>query len=174
MEIHRFESVWAVVSVVLIVAWIGTVTYGAIGPGIAMIDDSGGEVDTDSIAEGNYDQVDGFRQPGVYNGSDENSYDAYVVAKQFAFNPGTVDPLEVPEGSTVTFYITSEDVVHGFELAGTNVNTMAIPGQIAEFTVEFDEQGTYGIVCHEYCGAQHHNMAGQVAVVNESEFGGGN
>jgi len=173
MEVHRFESVWAVVSVVLIVAWIGTVTYGAIGPGIAMIDDSGGEVDADRIADEEYDQVDGFRAPGVYNGSGANDYEVYVVSYQFAFEPGSIDPIEVPAGSTVTFYLTSEDVVHGFELAGTNVNSMAIPGQIAKFTVEFDETGTYGIVCHEYCGAQHHNMAGQLRVVNASEFGGG-
>ncbi len=178
MEVHRFESVWAVVSVVLIVAWIGTVTYGAIGPGIAMIDDSGGETDADLIGEArtndsvSFDRIDGFRAPGVYNASGENSYDVYVVAYQFAFDPGTGDPIEIPKGANVTFYLTSEDVVHGLELAGTNVNTMAIPGQIAQFSVEFEEEGTHGIICHEYCGAQHHNMAGQLQVVNESEFGG--
>jgi cytochrome c oxidase subunit 2 len=181
MEVHRFESVWAVVSVVLIVAWIGTVTYGAIGPGIAMVDDGGGEIDSASVAEARspvnnvtFDQVEGFEAPGVYNGSGEDDYDVYVVAYQFGFAPGSEDPIEVPEGANVTFYMTSEDVVHGFELAGTNVNTMAIPGQIAKFTVEFEETGTHGIICHEYCGAQHHNMAGQLQVVNASEFGGGN
>ncbi|MFB6228564.1 MAG: cytochrome c oxidase subunit II [Halobacteriales archaeon] len=180
MEVHRFESVWAVVSVVLIVAWIGTVTYGAIGPGIAMVDGSGGEADAALIEKArtndsvSFDEVDGFRAPGVYNGTGENSYNVYVVAYQFAFEPGSIDPIRVPKGANVTFYLTSEDVVHGFELVGTNVNTMAIPGQIGQFTVEFEEAGTYGIICNEYCGAQHHNMAGQLRVVNESEFGGGN
>jgi cytochrome c oxidase subunit 2 len=73
----------------------------------------------------------------------------------------------------VTFYVTSEDVVHGFSLAGTNVNTMVIPGQIGKFTVEFEETGTYGALCNEYCGAQHHQMAGEVEVVERSEFEGG-
>jgi cytochrome c oxidase subunit 2 len=70
----------------------------------------------------------------------------------------------------VTFYITSADVVHGFNLVGTNVNSMAIPGQVAELTVQFDEPKEYGIVCHEYCGAAHHDMAGVLRVVPESEF----
>jgi cytochrome c oxidase subunit 2 len=181
MEVHRFESVWAVVSVVLIVAWIGTVTYGAIGPGIAMIDGEGGEIDSASVGEARnpannvtFDEVDSFRAPGVYAADGENSYDVYLVAYQFGFEPGSGDPIEVPAGATVTFHMTSEDVVHGFELVGTNVNTMAIPGQIAQFSVEFEETGTHGIICHEYCGAQHHNMAGQLQVVNASEFGGGN
>jgi cytochrome c oxidase subunit 2 len=171
MDIHRYESVWVVVSVVLIVAWIATVTYGAVGPGIAMIDGSGGTADADLIADEQYDQVDGFRAPGVYETGE--GYEAYVVAYQFGFEPGSTEAITVPRDAEVTFYVTSEDVVHGFELAGTNVNTMVIPGQIAKFTVEFEETGTYGALCNEYCGAQHHQMAGEVEVVERSEFEGG-
>jgi cytochrome c oxidase subunit 2 len=76
----------------------------------------------------------------------------------------------VPAGSTVTFHITSSDVIHGFEVAGTNVNTMAIPGQVARVTVQFDETRNYGLICHEYCGAAHHTMEGQLQVVPQSEF----
>ena len=174
MEVHRFESVWAVVSVLLIVAWIATVTYGAIGPGIAMIDGSGGQADSTLIANGEFDQVEGFKEPGVYEAEGENAYDVYVVARRFAFQPGTNQAIEVPAGANVTFYVASADVVHGFQLAGTNVNTMVIPGQIAELTVEFEETGTHGMVCNEYCGALHHEMAGQLRVVPGSEFGGVN
>jgi len=173
MDIHRYESVWVVVSVVLIVAWIATVTYGAVGPGIAMVDESGGEADASHIANEEYDRVEGFEPPGIYESDDGDGYEAYVVAYQFGFEPGSNEPITVPRGAEVTFYVTSQDVVHGFQLAGTNVNTMVIPGQIAEFTVEFDETGTHGLLCNEYCGAQHHEMAGQVAVVPRSEFEGG-
>jgi len=51
---------------------------------------------------------------------------------------------------------------------------MAVPGQVAEITVRFDEPAQYGIVCHEYCGAAHHTMAGQLVVVPEDEYEGGN
>jgi cytochrome c oxidase subunit 2 len=96
----------------------------------------------------------------------------YVVARQFLFDPGTSEPIRLPAGSTVTFHVTSADVVHGFDLADTNVNTMVIPGQVAKLTVEFDEPATYGIICHEYCGAGHHTMEGKVVVVPESEYDG--
>lgn len=165
MEIHRFEKAWAVISVVLIVGFIGTVTYGTLGAGVEMVDDSGGTVDA-----GNLENT-AFADPGVRQvGEDE--YEVYVVAQQFLFRPGTSSPIRVPAGSTVTFYVTSADVVHGFQLVGTNVNTMVVPGQVAEITVEFDDPRTYGLVCHEYCGSAHHNMAGQVVVVPQDEYQG--
>lgn len=162
MEVHRFERVWLVVSVALIVAFIGTVVYGAVGAGVQMVDDSGGTVDPDALGE-----HPGFGDPGVRQVG-PGEYEVYVVARQFSFQPGTGDPIRVPENSTVTFHVTSADVTHGFALVGTNVNTMVIPGQVASLTVEFDEPGTYGIVCHEYCGAGHHDMAGTLVVEERS------
>lgn len=173
MEVHRFEKVWFVASLLLIAAFVGTVVYGSIGAGVAMVDDGGGNVDPDAIADGNFDQTDGFREPGVYR-TGENRYDVYVVAAQFYFNPGSTeagfDPIAVPAGSTVTFHVTSGDVTHGFHVTGTNVNTMVIPGQVAELTVEFEEPADYDIVCHEYCGAGHHTMLGNLTVQPQSEF----
>lgn len=164
MEIHRFEKLWVALALLLIVGFIGTVTYGAVGAGVKMVDDSGGTVDANALNE-----HPKFGEPGTYQ-TGENEYDVYVVSRQFLFEPGTNQPIRVPAGSTVTFHITSSDVIHGFEVAGTNVNTMAIPGQVARVTVQFEEARTYGIICHEYCGAAHHTMEGQLQVVPQSEF----
>jgi cytochrome c oxidase subunit 2 len=167
MEIHRFEKVWLVAALVLIVGLIATVTYGALGAGVTMVEDDGGTVDPAAPAES-----ENFREPGVYEtGQDE--YAVYIIARRFAFQPGSTDAIRVPANSRVTFYVTSGDVVHGFNLAGTNVNSMAIPGQVAQMTVEFDEPGEYDIICHEYCGAAHHDMVGKVVVVPQSEYEGG-
>jgi cytochrome c oxidase subunit 2 len=167
MEIHRFEKLWLAASLVLIVAFIGTITYGAVGPGVAMVSDSGGTVDP-----ANPTASENFRAPGVYETSG-GEYEVYVIARQFAFEPGTTNAIEVPADSTVTFYVTSADVQHGFNVVGTNINTMVIPGQVAQFTVQFDEPREYGIVCHEYCGSGHHTMAANLTVVPQSEFDGG-
>ncbi|WP_254832201.1 cytochrome c oxidase subunit II [Haloglomus salinum] len=169
MEIHRYEKAWFVAGMVLIVGFIATIAYGAVGPGIAMVDDSGGTVGADPIANGNWNSTDAFREPGVYR-TGENSFDVYIVAQRFAFNPGTGEPVRLPTGSEVTFYVASADVMHGFNIAGTNVNVMVAPGQVSEMTARFDEAGTYGIVCHEYCGAGHHDMAGTLEVVPQSEY----
>lgn len=164
MEIHRFEKLWLVLSLLLIVGYISTVVYGAAGPGIQMIDDSGGQVDpADPTGD------DAFRDPGVYETGD-GQYDVYVLAQQFVFEPGTSEPIQVPAGSEVTFYVTSPDVIHGFQVAGTNVNAMVIPGQVTQMTVRFDEPARYGIVCNEYCGGGHHTMEGRIEVVPQSEF----
>ena len=165
MHVHRFERIWLVASLVLILLFIGTVTYGAVGAGFGMVDDEGGQANPTDPAAG-----ENFEEPGVYRGDGEDHYDVYVEAYQFAFSPGTNDPIEVPADSTVTFHVASRDVIHGFEVVGTNINTMAIPGQIAVVTVEFDEPATYGVVCNEYCGSAHHTMAGTLEVVPAAKF----
>jgi cytochrome c oxidase subunit 2 len=164
MHVHRFEKLWLVAAFILIVLFIGTVTYGAVGAGFGMVGADGGEVNPTNP----FNSSD-VRDPGVYKvGEDE--YDVYVEARRYRFVPGTENPIEIPAGSTVTFHIVSQDVIHGFEVVGTNINTMAIPGQMATVTAEFDEPGTYGIVCNEYCGAAHHSMGGNMTVVPQSEF----
>ncbi|WP_324761059.1 cytochrome c oxidase subunit II [Haloarcula montana] len=165
MHVHRFERLWLVGALTLIVLFVGTVTYGAVGAGYGMVDDTGGEVDpTNAIASEN------FREPGVYDRSEAGRYDVYVEAKQFMFVPGTSTPVRVPANSTVTFHVTSTDVMHGFEVVGTNINTMAVPGQVATVTVEFDEPAQYGLVCNEYCGSGHHTMEGSLEVVPHGQF----
>ena len=84
-----------------------------------------------------------------------------VVATMFAFRP---DPIEVPANEPVTFRVTSDDVIHGFHVVGTNANAMAIPGYVSEFTVTFTKPGAYLIACHEYCGLYHHQMVGKLVV----------
>lgn len=170
MEIHRFEKIWLGVGLVLIVGLIATIAYGAVGEGVAMINEDGGQIDPEAVADGNYEAAN-FEEPGVKRvGEDE--YEVYVVAQQFLFRPGTSEPIRVPADAEVTFYVTSADVVHGFSVTGTNLNTMVIPGQVAQFTTRFDEAGEYGLVCHEYCGAGHHTMAGTIVAVPQSEYNG--
>lgn len=163
MEVHKYERAWLVASILAIVVFIATVAYGSLGAGVSMVDDSGGTIKPDEISDD-----ERFEDPRVERVGD-GEYEAYVLAVQFTFIPGEI---EVPEDSEVTFYATSNDVVHGFQLVGTNVNTMVIPGQISEITVEFDEPGEHGVICNEYCGGGHHDMESIVRVVPEDEWEG--
>ncbi|MDG5757963.1 cytochrome c oxidase subunit II [Natronococcus sp. A-GB1] len=161
MNVHTYEKVWLIGAMVLIVGFIVTITYGSVGLGIAMVDDS-----EETIEPSELDEDERFADPRVEQVG-ENEYEAYVVAQTFIFQP---DPIEVPAGSEVTFYVTSPDVIHSFSIVGTNVNTMVIPGEVAAMTVEFDEPGEYGVVCNEYCGSGHHTMEGELHVVPDEEF----
>ncbi|MFN3655184.1 MAG: alpha/beta hydrolase, partial [Candidatus Nitrosotenuis sp.] len=73
----------------------------------------------------------------------------HYLAKMWYFEPAEV---EIPAGSVVDIYLTSGDVIHGFQIDNTNVNLMAIPGTVAYARYKFDKPGVYHIVCHEYCG----------------------
>jgi cytochrome c oxidase subunit 2 len=94
-----------------------------------------------------------FSEPGVTLHPD-GSATVVVLSQMFAFLP---TELRVPAHRPVTFRLTSPDVIHGFQVVGTNANVMVIPGYVSEFTTTF-EPGEYLITCNEFCGLGHHAM----------------
>lgn len=60
----------------------------------------------------------------------------------FTYNPAEV---HVPAGKPVTFRLTSIDVTHGFQIVGTNGNTMIVPGYSSQFTTTFAQPGAYAV-----------------------------
>lgn len=92
---------------------------------------------------------------------DDNTYQVFSVASMWGFEPAEV---YIPVGSEVDFYVSSKDVVHGFNIAEKNINMMAVYGNINKTTVKFDKPGVYQIICHEYCGAGHQNMKAEIIV----------
>ena len=64
----------------------------------------------------------------------------------------------------MTFYVTSRDIIHGFYLENHSINLEVIPGYVARGTVNFNQAGTFKIICDQYCGAGHQIMYGQVVV----------
>lgn len=165
MHIHRFERLWIGLSLLLIVSFIGIVMFGFVALDLKVpgSERGGGTIDAMSLSE------TPFGNPGIRKVG-EDRYEVYLVARQFLFMPGSGQPLEVPANRRITFKVTSPDVLHGFQVAGTNINSMVIPGQVATFTTVFPEPGEYGVLCNEYCGAAHHTMEGLIEVVPPSEF----
>ena len=105
-----------------------------------------------------YDKA--YTEPKVTKLSD-SLYQVFSVAAMWQFQPAEI---YIPVGSEVDFYLTSKDVVHGFNIAEKNINMMAVYGAINKTTVKFDKPGVYDIICHEYCGIGHQNMRAQVIV----------
>ena len=79
-----------------------------------------------------------FNQPGVVEIA-PGRYEAHLLAGIWFFSP---PEIRVPEGSEVTFVMTSKDVIHGFMLRAANVNAMLLPGQVTRVTARF-RQGRY-------------------------------
>ena len=90
-----------------------------------------------------------------------------LIAQQYDFVPHCV---RLPADTPVKFRLTSPDVVHGFLLPDTNVNTMVVPGFVAEVRTSFAQPGEYHMPCNEFCGLGHHAMWTGVSVVPKDQF----
>jgi cytochrome c oxidase subunit 2 len=154
MHIDLYERIWMWAAGVLIVLFLGAIVATAAAQAIQ----PPGHVETlDPTTIANHPE---FGTPAIITRPD-GSVAVPVVATMFSFEP---DPIELPIHAPVTFRVTSADVVHGFQIVGTNVNVMAIPGYVTQVTVTFETPGEYTIACNEYCGLMHHAMVGKVVV----------
>jgi cytochrome c oxidase subunit II len=92
---------------------------------------------------------------------------ARVIATQFEFVPNCI---VLPAERDVTLRFTSPDVIHGLLVSGTNVNTMVVPGYVAQVHTRFTKTGDLLMPCHEYCGLGHSQMLATVRVVPPEAF----
>ena len=152
--IYLYELAWILPSIALPVGMLVALAVTAFGAGIHLPSDVG-RVDPLRVTE----QAP-FNELGVKQIA-PGQYEVRMLAQIWAFAPGEI---RVPVGSTVHFWVTSKDVVHGLFIPRANVNVMVLPGQIAHVEARFDRPGEYPIICHEYCGIAHHTMAGKLIV----------
>ena len=90
-----------------------------------------------------------------------------AIATQFMFVPRCI---AVPRGRPVTLRFATPDVIHGLLITGTNVNTMVVPGFVAQVHTEFTRSGDLLMPCHEYCGLGHSEMWATVQVMPDDQF----
>lgn len=154
MKMHKFEEIWLVLAVAVLVLSMVVTGYQAFAQGMAP--PSGKE----TIDPTRVDEIAPFDNPGVFE-IGENEYEVVMTLQIYSFNPGNI---EIPAGSTVHFKMTSKDVVHGFQVAGTNLNAMVMPGHIQKISQTFDEPGEYLVLCNEYCGTGHQLMSTTITV----------
>lgn len=97
----------------------------------------------------------------------DGSITVRVVAQQYSFTPQC---LLVPTDTLITFRATSADVVHGFLVTNTNINSMVEPGYISTFKTHFPKPADHLMPCHEYCGTGHQGMWAHVQVIDKATF----
>jgi cytochrome c oxidase subunit II len=78
---------------------------------------------------------------------------------------------EVEVNRPVEFQVTSADVNHGFGIYDTNMRLIAqvqaMPGYVNTLKHTFSKEGSYKILCLEYCGTVHHSMIAELKVVKQ-------
>ena len=97
----------------------------------------------------------------------DGSVTVRAVGQQYSFTPAC---LLVPADTQVTFRMTSADAVHGFLVAGTNINLMLVPGYVSSLRARFDAPGERVMPCHEFCGVGHEGMWARVKIVDKAAF----
>jgi cytochrome c oxidase subunit 2 len=149
--VYLYELAWILPSIAIPVGMLVALVVTAFGAGVHLPSDAG-RIDPRRVAE---------TFPTGVTQIAPGQYEARMVAGIWTFTPAEI---RVPAGSTVHFWATSRDVVHGLLIHRVNVNVMLLPGQLAHAEARFDKPGEYAIICHEYCGIAHHTMAGRVIV----------
>ncbi|KRF63567.1 cytochrome B5 [Bacillus sp. Soil768D1] len=159
MHMHKFEKVWLIFGTVALLVFLTVLGVSAFYLGnqppscLVTIDPEKVEVTAP------------FNAPGLHEVTGKDwDYELVFVASAFSYSPAKV---EIPKGSTVKVIATSKDVIHGFEIAGTNVNMMLEPGFVSEDTTRFNNEGENLIICNEYCGVGHHMMSSRIEVVSK-------
>lgn len=108
-----------------------------------------------------------------------------VHAKQFEWNttyPGPDGQLEssddftirnqihIPVNRPVVVTLTSEDVIHAFNVPAFRVKQDAVPGMVIRVWFQATQPGTYELGCAELCGLGHYRMRAVVTVHTEDEY----
>jgi cytochrome c oxidase subunit II len=79
--------------------------------------------------------------------------------------------LVLPVGRPVEFRVTSDDVLHGFQIDGLGVTMDANPGQwVSAPVITPTRLGDYTVRCVELCGLYHTYMWSRVKVVPAASF----
>ena len=78
--------------------------------------------------------------------------------------------LVIPQGKTVKFIVTADDVIHSFAVPAFWIKQDANPGQLHETWAKVDRPGVYFGQCSELCGARHGFMPVAVEVTSPAQF----
>lgn len=156
MHMHRLEKIWLSIGISMLVVFLLVLGIMTFAQGISPPNEHVHRINPVAVYE-----TAPFDNPRLEAIGDKE-YEAIMVAYAFGYDPA--EQMEVPVGSTVHFTITSSDVVHGFQIPGTNVNTMVTPGEISHISYKFNKPGEYLILCNEYCGIAHEMMKTTIVV----------
>lgn len=150
--VDRREGIWLASVLAVMAVLIGSIAY-ALRTGYSVASEA-----TVLPPE----KAPGLFQPGVKDLGD-GRYQLDIVAYQWGFKPSRIE-LQSPREIVIRIY--SLDVIHGFQIVGTNVNAMVLPGYITTIVWRPPQNinGTLLTLCNEYCGVGHSGMYMEIII----------
>jgi cytochrome c oxidase subunit 2 len=89
----------------------------------------------------------------------------------FEYGNGKKSPdMVVPLGKNVRCELTSDDVIHGFYVPAFRIQQDTVPGITTQVWFNATSEGSYDILCSQYCGLKHSDMAAKLLVVSPARF----
>lgn len=159
---ERVERRWATVAVLIIVFMAGMAAFAGIH-NATMPQSTVETIDPTTI------HLDGeFIESNLGSAVEaDGSVTVRAIGQQYSFSPPCI---VVPAETPLTFRATSADVVHGFLIQGTNINTMLVPGYVSVQKASFAAPGEHLMPCQEFCSVGHEGMWARVKVVDKQQF----
>ena len=107
-------------------------------------------------------EVVGFQWSWQFNYLDEDA--------TFTGTTGDRPTLYLPQGETVQFRLTSNDVIHSFWVPAFLYKMDVFPQRVNRFEITPQREGTYVGKCAELCGTEHARMLFNVEIVSPEEY----
>nr|WP_251046001.1 MULTISPECIES: cytochrome c oxidase subunit II [unclassified Oceanobacillus] len=165
VRLHKLEKWWLILGVSALIVFLVVLGFGAFYMGTHP-QSHGLTIDPNNIEANEAFQKENLGLTKV----DTDHYIVNVVASAFNYDLGvdedgnSVNHIKIPKGASVLFQVVTTDVIHGFNIAGTNVNMMVEPGYVSSMEVQMNKVGEFTLLCNEYCGVGHHMMFTTVEV----------
>ncbi|MBS3933025.1 MAG: c-type cytochrome [Truepera sp.] len=159
-SVEVFERGWMVFALAMLLLFTGLILHAILTHGAQIATVERRAPPAEILAKAR------FAQPGLVQVG-PNQFELTVIAQAFSFVPNEV---VVPAGAEITFFLTSRDVLHSYQVQFTTINVNLIPGEVATLRYTFREPGEHLVICGQYCGIGHHNMLGLITVVSPEEF----
>jgi len=117
----------------------------------------------------------GFRAYLRISLTPRDAYEVLVTAQkwswQFTYPNGYVDgELHVPADKPVRLVMRSEDVIHSFYVPDFRIKKDVVPGRYTKTWFTAPVPGEHAVLCAEYCGTGHSDMASRVIVQSPEDF----
>lgn len=100
-----------------------------------------------------------------YESLRHSGHDGQVITLAGTEGAWSHDTIRVRQGEKLRLRLTSNDVVHGFELKGYGIEIDEVyPGKVVVIDFVADEAGTFLFSCTILCSRQHRDMKGKLIV----------
>jgi len=100
----------------------------------------------------------------------------YVIGKEWMWkieHPGgqrEIDQLHIPIDQNIILTLTSQDVIHDFDVPAFRIKHDVLPGRYVRMWFRATKVGKYHLFCGQYCGDFHSQMVGDVIAMSSTDY----